>query len=289
MNPCGSRTGTGSRPSPRGSPSVPTGGPTPPARRRKPPNEDPLILWESATGRPLATYPEANFPLAFRPDGKVLVYTWNTIDRLRAVDLATGRPIWTSPPMGLTITGVAFRPGGTEMLVTRMESEGVRVCQIWDAIVGRPIVEPWKREGRLLADGRILLLERAEDGRDFVSLVDSAGGRSVVEWPSVGRRIQDANLAPDGRTLWQSSYDSQILRHDRASGRLWDLPTHRPIGPVLEKTVQAPVPCRPGTGRSRSPTGRSCCATRRPVRSSGPRCGATVRSPPTPSAPMAGP
>ena len=57
----------------------------------------PVSLWDTATGRRLAAFPGCFWPFALSPDGKRLVATSATRDRTLAVDLATGRGLWSIP------------------------------------------------------------------------------------------------------------------------------------------------------------------------------------------------
>ncbi len=59
-------------------------------------NATPIDLWDTASGRKLSSFPGAFAPFAFRPDGKVLVAHADKRRRMVAIDLVTGRVLWTT-------------------------------------------------------------------------------------------------------------------------------------------------------------------------------------------------
>ena len=59
-------------------------------------NATPIDLWDTASVRKLSAFPGVFGPFAFRPDGKVLVGIADNWRRMVAVDLATGRVLWTT-------------------------------------------------------------------------------------------------------------------------------------------------------------------------------------------------
>ena len=57
----------------------------------------PIMLWDTDTGRRLAILPTCYAPLAFRPDGKILLARSKDEREILGVDLATREVIWSSP------------------------------------------------------------------------------------------------------------------------------------------------------------------------------------------------
>jgi WD40 repeat protein/tetratricopeptide (TPR) repeat protein len=199
--------------------------------------ENPVFLRETATGRVLATYPEAAFPVAFRSDAKILVFCWKDLDCLRAVDLTTGSTIWTTPRFGMHILGFCFLPGGTELLaVFSKDGKSHRESQILSAVDGRPLGQRWKGQYGLSPDGRFLISERDGEDRSVFSLLDPGGGNRVEIFRTTGEKLFNAGLGPDARTFWATTFESWTFRKDQMNSRIWDLATRKPIGPVLEQT-----------------------------------------------------
>ncbi len=84
-------------------------------------NTIPVSLWDTATGRRLATFPGYFWPFDLSPDGKRLVATSASWDGTLAVDLATGRPLW-SIPSGFKYCGqVTFGLDGSVVLEHRSD------------------------------------------------------------------------------------------------------------------------------------------------------------------------
>ena len=83
-------------------------------------NATPIDLWDTASGRKLSSLPGAFAPFAFRPDGKVLVAHRGQWRRMVAVDLATGRVLWTTADLpGEPGRAIHFSPDGSTLLADR--------------------------------------------------------------------------------------------------------------------------------------------------------------------------
>ena len=197
---------------------------------------NPLSLWDTATQQRLATYHETLAPVGFRADGQVVVVGWKDHRHLRAIDLTTGLPLWTTPVLDAESLNVQFLPGGTRMLVGSRKDKYAEESRIWDAEAGRPLGEPWIGRSGVAPDGRIIVAQDTAEGSSVLSLMDPSG-QSRVEFFRPGRgRIQFEKIAPDQKTFWAALYESWTYREARTSGRLRDLATGRPVGPVLLKT-----------------------------------------------------
>ena len=99
---------------------------------------------------------------------------------LSAIDLVTGRELWTTPHLPGRFTGaVSFSPDGSTMHVCRYE----RYADAWlirlDAVTGRQLGETAHYGGRiaLAPDGRSIASSRIEDGEAYVDLNDLPSGR----------------------------------------------------------------------------------------------------------------
>src|SRR5262249_33224715 len=78
-------------------------------------------LWDSASGRKLSTLSGAFAPFAFRPDGKALI-AYADHARIVAIELASGRVLWTTQPFpGAIADQIGFSADGSMVLALRWD------------------------------------------------------------------------------------------------------------------------------------------------------------------------
>ncbi len=206
------------------------------------PQSFPINLSETVTGRKLATFRGCFFPFAIAPDGKRLIATSSSWDRVLAVDLATGRELWSTPlgsgwPRWMTIS-----PDGSSVFVDRLDkSTGSGLMMSWDAATGQPRSRPIPI-GRSLAmapDCRTLATDHIENGHPFIDLLEWPSGRRIETWRSSSSSLGQLYISPDGRTLYEYATEGDAGNADSHLGRIWDLRTRRPISALLHRSAWA--------------------------------------------------
>ncbi len=204
----------------------------------------PIELWETASGRRLASFPAAFAPFAFGPDGKILVANAGNRGRLVAVDLATGRVRWTSSELpGDWSGGFAFSPDGSTVLAPRGDDQHNWWLFRLDLATGRPRGEPVRgRAGMAVApDGGTAATGRFENEELFIDLLDLPSGRRRASWRAGGQGIFMLSLSPDGKSLFEGStfVDRANVRGLRGSGRILDIDLGRPTGSLMTGVTSA--------------------------------------------------
>lgn len=95
-----------------------------------------IVVWETATGKGLATMDAWVYAVAFSPDGTLLAGAGTSIsteNQLTLWDSATGKVIRLFPAQGDDVNAVAFDPTGT-LIVTGGDDKTVR---IWEVATGK--------------------------------------------------------------------------------------------------------------------------------------------------------
>ena len=199
-------------------------------------------LWDTLTGKPLATFPQpfriVSHALAFSPDGRVLAMGFGSGVLLR--EALTGKPLVQLEYESL-VDALAFSRDGRTFAT--FSSNGT--IDIRDTATGRQLrasrLES-KLEGLAAAfspDGRILATSSAGEGS--VRVWDTFTGKALA----LSFKAQEASsmaFSPDGRTLGTGSRDGTI--------NLWDAGTGKPLASPLYQSSRI-------TAISFSPDGRT--------------------------------
>jgi eukaryotic-like serine/threonine-protein kinase len=165
-------------------------------------------------------------PAAFSPDCRNLAIRHETVDRLRIVDLATGRDCLTfdlSPFNALRV--MAFSPDGATLAFGGTDHK-VRLCHLNippnpQVLPGHSPNEAWSLS--FPPDGRTL----ASGGDDhLVRLWDMQTGRETAILPSHDSLVTSVAFAPDGQTLASGSFDL------KKPVIVWDMTTRLPKFPL---------------------------------------------------------
>jgi YVTN family beta-propeller protein len=155
--------------------------------------------------------------IAFARDSSVVFVTLQGTGRLTAIDLASGRDLWTVP-VGPSPAGVITRPSGT-LLVGIMGSDHIDEIDPRDGSVIRK-VQTGNGAHNFLAspDGKTLYVTNRVAGTISVLNADTLQVTGTLTAPG---GPDDMALSPDGRELWVTGrWHAAIDVIELASGAL---------------------------------------------------------------------
>ncbi len=187
---------------------------------------DRIDIYDAADYRLVHRLPAPTMPshIGFSPDSLTVYVTLQGTNNLIAIDLASGRPLWTVP-VGHQPAGVWVRPSGT-MLVGIMGSDHIAEIDPRDGSVIRRV-----RTGRgahnflRSPDGTTLYVSNRVAGT--ISALDADTLAVTGTMPAPGGP-DDMALSPDGQELWVTGrWRAAVNVIDRASGTL---KTRIPVG-----------------------------------------------------------
>jgi WD40 repeat protein/tetratricopeptide (TPR) repeat protein len=188
----------------------------------------PIGLWDTASGRKLFTLPGAFAPFAFRPDGKALI-AYADPSRLVAIELASQRVLWTTPPLPGKYRGwIDFSADGSTVLAERHEDDGSAWLYRRNVRTGEECAEPMRGWGSIAVapGGKWAAAGRTEKGDAYIDLLDLPSGRRTASWPA-GARASQLVFSPDGKSLYASTLEGDLFKGKSYWGRIWVLGTQR--------------------------------------------------------------
>ncbi len=206
-------------------------------------NATPVDLWDTASVRKLSTFPGVFGPFAFRPDGKVLVGVADNWRRMVAVDLATGRVLWTTadlPGEPAAYSTIRFSPDGSTLLTERGYGSSRFGLIRLDVATGQQRGEPMRGWASIAVapDGRTTATGRLEKGQVHIDVLDLPSGRQIASWPASRQGLSSLLFSPDGKSLYgQLSEVEGVGFNQHGFGQIWDAVTGRPATPLMAGTT----------------------------------------------------
>ncbi|MEV5740785.1 WD40 repeat domain-containing serine/threonine-protein kinase [Microbispora rosea] len=198
----------------------------------EPEESGPLELWDVSRRRPAGSLPgTADWGDAiFDRTGRTMVIGNDTLERLRAWDVAGRRPLWSyRAPRGLLVEGHAFSPDGRLFAATLgqadngPETRGSRLLE-WDARTGHLILDiPLDRQTGDIAfgaDGRTIV---CTDGRILDAATGRQRGKAFIPSGSFA-------VSPTGDLIAVGGITGRIF--------LWDTRGPSPVPPTLHGTME---------------------------------------------------
>jgi WD40 repeat protein len=173
-----------------------------------------LTIWDADTGRQVRRLEGVGGTPTFSPDGRLLAVCDHNRDRdrVRFWEIATGRERPVLPQKDNRV--LAFSPDGRTLACGDLQG-----VTLWELAAGKErcrIESPaqWPAEAILFSkDGRLLA---RSDGRR-VQLFDALRGRVIDSLARHDSGVTGLALAPGGRLLASSSYDTTVLVWDVAA------------------------------------------------------------------------
>ena len=207
------------------------------------PDEHPLRLWDAATGQELRRLDGQRQgagprPLAFSPDGKLLV---SKGERIRVWEVATGRPYREFEMPDVGVTSLALFPDGRTLACGSRATVGERSdgpIALWELATGKERLRldglpNWTECLAVSPDGRVLATGGWEG---TVRLWDLATGTMVRALDGHQGKLETLAFSPDGKSLASGGLDTTVLVWDVAAL----LPNIRPQGVASARDLEAP-------------------------------------------------
>ena len=155
--------------------------------------------------------------IGFSPDSATVYVTLQGTNKLIAIDLASGKPLWTVP-VGRQPAGVWVRPSGT-ILVAIMGSDYIAEIDPHDGKTIRRVQTARGAHNFLLSpDRKVLYVSNRVAGT--ISILDADTLAVTGSLPAPGGP-DDMALSPEGNELWVTGrWRASVNVIDRAAGTL---------------------------------------------------------------------
>jgi len=187
---------------------------------------DRVDIYDAGNYQLVHRLPAATMPshIAFARDSSTVFVTLQGTNSLIAIDVASGKPIWTVP-VGPTPAGVITRPGGT-LLVGVMGADYIAEVDPKDGSVIRKVHTGSGAHNFLASpDGKTLYVTNRVAGT--ISVLDAATLEVTGTLTAPGGP-DDMALSPDGKELWVTDrWHASVGVIELASGALKTIPVGR--------------------------------------------------------------
>jgi serine/threonine protein kinase/WD40 repeat protein/tetratricopeptide (TPR) repeat protein len=195
----------------------------------------PIDFWDTASGRKLSTLRSAYPPAAFRPGGKALIAYADHHSHIVAIELATERVLWQTPPLPGEWGGVIdLTPDGSTFLALRHNTEGSAwLCRL-NVLTGEERGEPIRGWGTIAVapGGKLAAVGRkTENGEAYIDLVDLPSDRWTASLRADASALGQLLFSPDGKSLYLSASEGDRSKEYSYFGRIW-----APLGGDLQTT-----------------------------------------------------
>ena len=199
----------------------------------------PVSVWDTASGRKRVTLPGAFGPFAIRPDGKAVVAHADP-RRLVAIELATGRVLWTTEPLpGRGGDLIDFSTDGSTVFAICYDDKSADAWLVrLDGATGQQRGEPLRGWGRMAVSpgGSLVAAGRTEKGETYIDLVDMASGRRTASWRAGNKTISKLAFSPDEKSLYMSVLEGDLFKGGSHFGQIHVSGTGRATSPVMANT-----------------------------------------------------
>jgi YVTN family beta-propeller protein len=180
---------------------------------------DRIDIYDGTTFQLKSRLPAETMPshIGFSPDSNIVYVSLQGTGGLIAIELATGRVLWTVP-VGRQPAGVLVRPGGT-ILVANMGADNLAEIEPRDGSVIRRIYTARGTHNFLRSpDGKIIYVSNRVAGTISTLDADTLAVTGTFVAPG---GPDDMAVTPDGLELWVTGrWRALVNVLDRASGAL---------------------------------------------------------------------
>jgi RNA polymerase sigma factor (sigma-70 family) len=210
-----------------------------------------VFLWDPATGKRLPAADEHTFEIGgidLSPDGRTLATTGGEDGTVRLWDLATGRRVRILTAGGGAFTP-AFSPDGARVTARPLTGP----TAVWETATGRelPAIPLGENARTFTLNGTITAVLGPDE---MLRLVETATGKELHTFKSVGKQLQGVCLSPEGKTLATQTYpelDEHKYKED-PKVQLWNVATGQETHRLGDRKT---------TGFMFSPNGRTAALT----------------------------
>ena len=162
---------------------------------------------------------------------------------MEAIDLSTGRVLWTTPqlPGGDLGHRVEFTPDGSTVLATALDgSRSAWLFQL-DALTGQQRGETVRGWGStaVAPDGKTVATGRLQNDELYIDVLDLPSGRRKSSWRAGTHKLRELLFSPDGKSLSGVLTEGGRFNEFLTVSQIWDSGTGRPTCPIMARTDMA--------------------------------------------------